>query len=70
MMSINEVSVPLPGMDDAWNAPTALEWAKVAPASETPSTPTFQNTLSSLLKGSDIQLPDYANSIVSHTFYR
>lgn len=70
MMSINEVTVPLPGPDEAWNAPTAKEWARLAPTPETPTTPTFQMTLSSLLKGSDVQLPDYANSIVSHTFYR
>lgn len=70
MMSINEVTVPLPGVDDAWNAPSAREWAKVASSPEVASTPTFQATLSNLLKGSDVQLPDYANSIVSHTFYR
>ena len=69
-MSINEVTVPLPGVDEAWDAPSATAWAKVAPVPEVAITPTFQATLSSLLKGNEVLLPDYANSIVSHVFYR
>ena len=67
MMSINEVTVPLPGNDMAWDAPSAREWAKLDP--DISSSP-FQTVLSSLLKGGSTQLPDFANSIVSHTFYR
>jgi hypothetical protein len=67
MMSINEVTVPLPGNDMAWNAPSAREWAKLDP--EVSSSP-FQTVLSDLLKGGDIRLPDFANSIISHTCYR
>lgn len=70
MMSINEVTVPLPGADEAWNAATAQDWVEAVPALETNVATTFPATLSSLLKGTDVQLPDYANSIVSHTFYR
>lgn len=67
MMSINEVTTPLPGNDVTWNAPSAREWAKLDPEV---STLPFQNVLSDLLKGASVQLPDFANSIVSHTFYR